>query len=1063
LPLPGVSVVVVGTTSGTQTDFDGNYSISASVGQVLRFSYLGLRTTDRQVGNSNTINLVMEEDAEALDEVVVVGYGTTTKRSFVGTAAVVETENIDAKSNSNIAQALTGEVAGLTVINTSGQPGNASTIRIRGYGSVNGNRNPLYVVDGVPFTVPRIPNSDIGDGGDEQDFANTISPLNAINPQDIESITVLKDATATAIYGSRGANGVIVITTKQGRSGDATIEVDFKTGFNTQLIPRYDVIQTPEEYIVYSWEGLFGEGLGDPSIADPLAYANATLFDAAGGIDPGYNLFNVSSVADLIDPDTRTVRPGVTRRYTPEKFADFSFQAAIRTEGNIRMSGGDDKTSYFVTAGFLDDNGYALNTGFERYNTRLNLTSQIKDWLKVSSSINYAYSENQNNGQTVGSENLFEFADKNPPIFPVFLRDNDFNLVPDPIFGGFQYDFGSPSGFRSRNNANLLNPVASAVLDFLGSERHDIIGNFSAEVQLAEGLVFETRFGLQFANDIQKNYSNPFYGTAVQQGGTLFQREQQDVTTNFLQLLRYNKSFGSHSFDALIAHESNDYTRDRSSASKRDVAIPGLLELDNFAVAQGQPTGFSEGATLESYFSQFNYNYDGTYFLSASVRTDGSSRFINDKWGVFWSVGGSWIASNESFLENSNFLSYLKLKASYGVLGDQEGVDFFQSADTFNVTNLNDGLSISERANGNPDLTWEESQMFQTGVELSLNRYLDVNVDYYIKNTENLFFNRRVGSSQGISSITVNDGVLRNTGLEFSVTGHLIQSENATLDLTINGEHIDNEITTMPIEPSTGEPRIIDTSPAFFGYSRGRSIFDFFLREYAGVDPDTGVSLWNQYFDDGNGNGTLDDGEASIDNLTQYLNDNPNANIASQTTTNYGAATLRYVDKSAIPTLRGAFRLAGTYKNFSLAAQFTYQFGGWAHDTQYSELMNDRFGIAANNFHTDIRRRWQRPGDITDVPRLSNGFDANQGSSSTRWLIRSDFIALNNVRFGYQVPSQLLSSTGLKSLNVWVSGDNLFVASERNGFNPLTSETGNTGRRLYAPLSTITMGVNVKF
>ncbi len=1063
LPLPGVSVVVVGTTSGTQTDFDGNYTISASEGQVLRFTYLGQRTVNRTVGSSSSINIQMEEDAQALDEVVVVGYGTTTKKSFVGTAAVVEAENLDAKSNPNIAQALTGEVAGLSVVNTSGQPGNASTIRIRGYGSVNGNRNPLYVVDGVPFTVPRVPNSDIGNDNDEQDFANTISPLNSINPQDIASVTVLKDATATAIYGSRGANGVIVITTKKGRSGDATIEVDFKTGFNTQLIPRYDVIQSPEEYIVYAWEGLFGEGLGDPSIDDPLAYANANLFDAGAGIDPGYNLWNVNSTSELIDPDTRAVRPGVTRRYTPERFADLSFQAAIRTEGNIRMSGGNEKTSYYVSAGFLDDNGYALNTGFERYNTRLNLTSQIKDWLKVGSNITYSYSENQNNGQTVGSENLFEFADKNPPIFPVFLRDNDFNLVPDPIFGGFQYDFGSPSGFRSRNNANLLNPIASARYDFLGSTRHDIIGNFSAEIQIAEGLVFETRYGLQFANDIQKSYGNPFYGTAVQQGGTLFQREQQDITTNFLQLLRYNKSFGNHNFDALIAHESNDYNRDRSSGNKRDVAVPGLLELDNFAVTQGQPGGFSEGATLESYFSQFNYNYNGTYFFSGSVRTDGSSRFLNDKWGVFWSLGGSWIASNESFLENSNLFSYLKLKASYGVLGDQEGIDFFQSSDTFNVNNLNDGLSISERLNGNPDLTWEESQMFQTGVELSLNRFVDVNVDYYIKNTENLFFNRRVGSSQGISSITVNDGVLRNTGLEFSVIGHLIKTENASLDLTINGEHVNNEITTMPIEPSTGEPRIIDTSAPFFGYSQGRSIFDFFLREYAGVDPDTGVSLWNQYFNDGNGNGSLDDGEESIDNLAQYLNDNPDANVASQTTSEFAQATLKYVDKSAIPTLRGAFRLAGTYKNFSLAAQFTYQFGGYAYDAQYSELMNDRFGIAANNFHTDIRRRWQRPGDITDVPRLSNGFDPQQGGQSTRWLIKSDFIALNNVRLGYQVPSQLLSNTGVKNINVWVSGDNLFIGSKRDGFNPTTSETGNTGRRLYAPLSTVTMGVNVKF
>lgn len=1063
LPLPGVSIVVVGTTSGTQTDFDGNYAISVSTGQVLRFSYIGQRTVNRTVGASNSIDVQMEDDAQALEEVVVVGYGTTTQKSFVGTASVVKAENLDAKSNPNIAQALTGEVAGVTVVNTSGQPGNASTIRIRGYGSVNGNRDPLYVVDGVPFTVPRLPNSDVGDDNATQAFNNTISPLNSINPQDIANVTVLKDATATAIYGARGANGVILITTKKGKSGESSIEVDFKTGFNTQFIPRYDVVTSPEEYIGYAWEGLFNRGVGDADIDDPVAFANANLFDADAGIDPGYNLWNVNSVSELIDPQTRTVRPNVARRYTPQRYADLSFQAAIRTEANVRISGGSEKTSYFASAGFLDDNGFALNTGFKRYNTRLNLSSQVKKWLKIGSNVSYSFSETQNNGQTVGSENLFEFADKNPPIFPVFLRDNDFNLVPDPIFGGFQYDFGSPSGFRSRNSANLLNPVATARYDFLGSKRHDIIGNFSAEVQLAKNLVFETRFGLQFSNDILKDYGNPFYGTAVQQGGTLFQRENQDVTKNFLQLLRYNKSFGNHSFDALMAHESNEYTRDFSSGSKRDGAIPGLLELDNFAVTQGQPGGYSEGATLESYFSQVNYNYNSTYFLSASVRTDGSSRFLNDKWGVFGSLGGAWVVSNESFLKDSNLFSYLKLKASYGIIGDQAGIDFFQSSDTFNVNNLNDGLAISERLNGNPDLTWETSKMFQTGVELSLGRFVDLNVDYYTKNTDNLFFNRRVGSSQGISSVTVNDGVLQNRGLEFSLTGHLIQTENTRLDLTINGEHVNNEITTMPLEPSTGEPRIIDTSEPLFGYSQGSSIFDFYLREYAGVDPQTGVGLWNQYFNDTNSNGALDNGEEGIDNLTQYLNDNPDANVASQTTDNYSQATLKYVNRSAIPTLRGAFRLAGSYKNFSLAAQFTYSIGGWAHDTQYSELMNDRFGIGANNFHRDIAGRWQQPGDITNVPRISDNFDANVGSSSTRWLIKSDYIALNNIRLGYAISSKLLNNTGLENVKIWVSGDNLFISTARDGFNPTTSETGNTGRRLYAPLSTLTMGVSVKF
>ncbi|OEJ99292.1 SusC/RagA family TonB-linked outer membrane protein [Flavivirga aquatica] len=1062
LPLPGATVLIKGSTTGTSSDFDGKYSITANEGATLVFSFVGYTTQEIPVGQSNNINVILLEDAQSLEEVVVVGYGTSTKKSFTGTATTINSENIDAKSTPNISQALTGEVAGITVINSSGQPGNVSTVRIRGYGSINGNRNPLYVIDGVPLTVPRLRNSAVGDDNQEADFNNTISPLNSINPQDIESTTVLKDAAATAIYGSRGANGVILITTKKGKIGESSIEVDVKSGLNTQLIPRYDVITSPEESIGYIWEGIYNRGIGEGE-ADPVAYANSLLF-TTDYIDPAYNLWNVSNASDLIDPTTRTVRPGVTRKYTPESFRDLSFQTSFRTEANLRISGGNEKTKYFASAGVLEDKGYAIKTGYKRYNTRLNVSSKAKKWLKVGSNITYAFSESLNNGQAVGSENLFEFADKNPPIFPVFLRDDDGNLVPDDIFGGNQYDFGSASPHgRERKSANLLNPIGSANYDFLGSKRHDFIGNFSAEILFSSNLTFETKFGLQYSKDRQKSYNNPFYGSEVNSGGSLFQRDNQDVSKNFLQLLRYKKSFDLHSLSFLIAHESNEYSRERNTVQKREAAIPGLLELTNFVVPQGSPSGFLEEAAIESYFSQLNYNFKDTYFLSGSIRRDGSSRFLNEKWGTFGSIGASWIVSNEDFLINNNTISYLKLKTSYGIIGDQDGIDFYQSSDTFNINNLNDQVSLSQRLNGNPDLTWETSKMFQIGVETSLTKFIDLDIDYYIKNTENLFFNRRVGSSQGISSITVNDGVLQNRGLEFNLTAHLIKTENAYLDFTINGERIKNEITKMPIEPSTNKPRIIDTSALYYGYSEGSSIFDFFLREWAGVDSNTGVSTWNQYFDDANSNGTLDTGEELNVNLTQYLNDNPNANIEKQTTTNFSDATLKYVGKSSIPKLRGAFRLSGQYKNFSLSTQFTYSLGGWAFDAQYAELMNDRFGAGANNFHKDISQRWQQPGDITDVPRISDNFDTNVGSASTRWLIKSDYLALNNIRFGYSLPSKFLKNTGINSVNLSLTGDNLFVTSARKGFNPITSETGNTGRRLYAPLSNLSLGARVKF
>ncbi|SNR64499.1 SusC/RagA family TonB-linked outer membrane protein [Lutibacter flavus] len=1035
-PLPGVNVIVKGTNNGTQSDFDGNYSLKANTGDVIVFSYVGMISQEKTVGTSNIINVIMT-GSNLLEEVVVVGYGTSTKKSFAGTATTVKSEQLEIKNVSNVVNALTGEVAGVTIINESGQPGSTPTVRIRGYGSVNGNRDPLYVVDGVPFS----------------------GSLNSINPADIKSTTVLKDATATAIYGSRGANGVVLITTKVGTSGESYIEVDIKSGINDQVIPRYDVVKSPEEYIGYVWDGIYNRGAINGE-ADPAAYANANLF-SQNYVPAGYNMWNVANGGELIDPVTRTVRPGVSRKYTPLLYSDAAFDSASRTETNLRMGGGSDKTKYYTSFGYLADDGYALRTSYNRYTTRLNVTSKVKEWVEVGSNIGYAYSESKNNGQTVGSENLFEFADKMAPIFPVFLRDNNFELVPDQIFGGNQYDYGASSGFRARPNADGLNPIASAYYDDVFSNRHEINGNFFMNLKFTENLRFETRYGAQYSMDRYKSFSNPFYGTGISDGGNLNTIDRERITQNFLQLLRYTNEFGDHSIEVLAAHESNEYTYKEATQYKGLAVVPDLLELDNFVVNISPATGFSEGSSLDSYFSQVNYNYADKYYFTGSVRRDGSSRFVNEKWGTFGSLGGAWIISSEDFFR-SELVDFLKFKVSYGITGDQAGVGYYSGYDTFNSSNLG-GISISPNTNGNPDLTWETSKMFQTGVEFTLGSFLDGSVDYYSKNTDNLIFDRRVGPSQGIAVITVNDGELKNQGVEFSLTGHLLDKDDFKLDLTFNGELIKNEIITMPLEPSTGLPRILDTSAGDYAYSKGGSIYDFYLREWAGVDPADGAPMWYQYYNDLNGNNVLDGDEEGILSMTQYLTDNPDAIVAKQTTKTYASATDKFVGKSGIPDLRGAFRLAGNYKNFNFATQFTYSMGGWARDNQYGELMSDRFGAVGNNFHTDISDRWQQPGDITNVPRLADGIDQNSTSSSTRFLTKTDYIALNNAMVGYTVPSKFLDNIGINHINIWVSGDNLFMKTAREGFNPSVREDGSSERRIYAPLTTYTMGVRVKF
>jgi len=350
--------------------------------------------------------------------------------------------------------------------------------------------------------------------------------------------------------------------------------------------------------------------------------------------------------------------------------------------------------------------------------------------------------------------------------------------------------------------------------------------------------------------------------------------------------------------------------------------------------------------------------------------------------------------------------------------------------------------------------------MFQTGIEFRLKKYIDATFDYYIKNTDNLIFDRRVGPSVGYALLTVNDGVLRNSGIEFDVTAHLLKGKDYGLDFTVNGEFLTNELTAMPVDPATGKPKILDIQ-GMVGRSNGHSLYDFYTRDWAGVDPADGTAMWYQNYHDLNRNGVLDTGE-TIASLFEYTTANPDSSISITTTKTYANATQKYVGKSAIPKVRGAFRLEGNYKNFDISAQFIYSLGGYAYDGAYATLMGNPI-IGGNNWSTDIMGRWQKPGDITNVPRLSSNQDVNGNAGSTRFITSADFLAFNNIRIGYTFSSKLVKRFGMSNLNIFVAGDNLMLLSARDGFNPSTNEVGNSDMYRYSPLTTYTAGLRVKF
>lgn len=1063
LPLPGANVIVKGTSRGAQTDFDGKYSIKANTGDVLVFSYIGMKTTEQTVGASSLLDVTFEED-NALDEVIVIGYGTTTKEAYTGTATKISTENVAAKAVSNVSQALKGEVAGVSIITTNGAPGQDATVRIRGFGSVNGNRNPLYIVDGAPYS----------------------SDLSAINPADIESMTVLKDAAATSIYGSRGANGVIVITTKQGKVGRFRVSVDLKSSVNTLFLPTYDYVESPEEYIEMSWRSLKtkAELLGE---SDPAAWASTNLYGTAEGISNSYNIWNANG-NQLINPATGRFNSGVSRKYTPTKWSDEAFNDGSRTEANLQLSAGNEKTRFSTSFGYLKDNGYAINSSYTRYSTRMNVEHKPLEWLTIGSNIGFSgakYTRSSGNENSSGSSgNVFALTATTPAIYDIYLRDANGDFIADPIYGGNQFDYGTDYGRRAWN---ATNGIGDATYNLNRTDVVTMLGNFNLGIDLTDWLKFETRFSGQLDTSNRISVDNPFYGSGASSQGFASRRERTRIDQNFLQMLRYSNSFGDHGLDAFVAHESTVERYDWFSASAQIAIIPMSTSLDQYTTAFGKPTNYTQRLSMDSYFGQINYNYDTKYYLTGSLRRDGSSKFIKDKWGTFGSVGLGWVVTKENFLSDTNYLDYLKLKASYGVIGDQGGrgdVLFGYQYYDINPTDTGEISYSPNEERKNEDLTWETSYITQFGMESTwLNGYLNLDVDYYVKKTKNLFFEQALSPSPGgFQYIRYNDGELTNKGIEFDAQVHVIKKhKDFKLSFNVNGEIFDNEITRMPNDYATGVAKPLDrqrtsggTVSQLYALSKGYSIYDFYMRDWAGVDPASGAALWTAYYNDVDGNGVFSPtgGDESITNLVPYLNNNPNANIQKTTTSLYSSggetdvlgATEAYVGKSSIPKIRGSFRLNAGYKNFDLSAQFGYSIGGYVYDSGYSRLMTGSDLIGNNNWHADMHSAWTQPGDITNVPRNSAAFNADTraGSVSSRFLTKADYLSLNNIRLGYKLADSVVENLGLTNFSLYLTGDNLMMLSARKGLNPSTF-TGSNNSGIYMPMTTFSLGAKIEF
>jgi len=1094
-PMTGASVKVEGTQSGTTVDMDGNFTVKVPAGgkKTLTFSFMGYVTVQQEAKNG--MHVVMAEEAEELDEVMVVAYGTSTKKSFAGSATVVSGETLEKKNPSDVTKALAGEIAGVQVVSTTGQPGTAATIRIRGLGSVNSSTAPLYVVDNIPFD------------GD----------ITGIDPSDIASTTVLKDATATALYGARGANGVILITTKKGTSGEqGKIDIDVKYGGNMRLIPMYETISDPQRYVELCWEGLYNQRNYNATLA------NAALFDVAlGGIPEAYNRWTTAG-KNLIDQYTGKFFTGAQAPTLKQGYIDDPetgwkkalFKNGNKVEANLKISGGSEKTTYYTSFGYLKDEGYYIGSDYDRLNARVSVDHQAKKWLKGGLNMSYSYSHYNAPGQSSNMNNGFAYVNECPAIYPVFMRDaNGYRVYDSKITRAdgshpYAYDYGDVDMYGNavgRTYGNGINPAGALQYDKDRTETHQLTGNGNLEATLYKGLKLMTTFGFQYEGNNNSDLTNCYYGDAAGIG-RISKTQTNELSFTWNQVLQYIGTVANdHYIEAMAAHETNYIQYGQMYGYKNYTARPEGLELSN-AIEMSSIESNTFKYTIESYFGRFKYAYKDRYHIEGNVRADGSSRFAKGhRWGVFGSVGVAWLMSNEDWIMNnsdvSSIIRKLKIKASWGQLGNQN-IGSFLYTNHYGIYNVDGQVGYSLDYIGNKDLTWEKSSTWNAGFELDLTRYLSLDVVYYHRTTSNMLFSRAVAPSLGYTSYYVNDGALVDQGIEIEAAVHAYDQGGIKFDIRLNGAYYDNKMTQMP-KDNTGKTMSMDGS-ASLGHAAGG--YDWYMREYAGVDGATGKALYVQYYNPQDLVGssfdyrqdyissvhqyimehwvtdeaTYNENKAKgqfcvlVDKKTQkkYL-DNPDLVLERNLTDYAPYASNFYVGKSAIPKFQGGFGFDLEVKGFQLSAAFQYSLGGYGYDSAYQTLMHsDRGG--SFNWHNDIENRWTKAiGEKWNtmsaeerskvIPRLSNGADDYANYSSTRFLISSSYLTLSNVRVGYSFPKKWMEKAHLNSLSVYVSGDNLFCLSARKGYIPMASFYGGSSTYSYSPLSTIMGGIKISF
>ena len=1041
-PVPFAAIQLEGTMVGGQTDLDGLYSMEVPADGVLIFSSIGYTETRVPVAGKAQHDVLLSPDTQMIEETIVVAFGTATKESFTGSAAVVKSDDIAKVQSSDVTRALEGVVAGVQMTTSSGSLGSGPSIRIRGTSSISAGNAPLYIVDGVPYS------------GD----------MNNLNTADIESMTVLKDAASNALYGARGANGVIMITTKKAKKGEATVTLDAKWGLNTKALQSYEYIKDPKLYYEAHYNALYNyyrieQGMSETD-ANLKAAANVAGSSDVGGL--GYLTYTVPEGQNLIGTNGK-FNPNATfgrkvfykgQHYwlQPDDWMAESYKNSLRQEYNVSAAGSVGGAQILGSFGYLNNNGLIQGEDMTRYTARVRMDYQIKDYLKIG--MNAAYSNfDWNNGNGSGTGNVFSFATNVAPVYPVYLRDGNGKIMYDDMgYKRYDYGNGANAGYVRPYAANS-NALQELWLNVGNSEGNAINGTAYVEIDFLKDFKFTLNAGVGVDETRSTSIQNMYYGQFATNGGIISKSHGRQFYVNLQQLLNWNKTFGEgHNVSALLGHETYNSSSYSVGASKSNMFSMNTTEL-NGAVIDGQSANSGMSSyNNEGFFARAQYDYLNKIFFSASYRLDASSRFHPDhRWGSFWSVGGGWLIDKEDWFPRTPWLGMLKLKASIGSQGNDNISDYLYT-DMYSITNSDGEISIKRSSIGNENITWETNTNFNAGVDFDLFRgRVSGSFEYFYRLTSDMLYFVTIPISYGFSGYYDNIGDMRNSGIEFAINGNIMSRDNFSWDMYMNFTHYTNKVIMLP---DAHKSRTVD---GYEGYASGNKFIGeglplntFLMPKYAGVDKTNGLPMWYKTIvqEDEHGDPVLDE--------------NGNEIILGQTTTTDYSEATDYLCDDPTPFLYGGFGTSFNFYGFDLAASFTYSLGGLTYDGGYAGYMSPPGGTVGSNFHEDVLKAWTPENKDSDIPRFVYN-DQNINGSSDRFLVPASYLNFQNAQFGYTFPARTLSKYNISRLRLYMMCDNIWYWSYRQGLDPRQSFSGDTSAENYSPVRTVSFGINLTF